>query len=313
MLGAAALVAGLAAMPASAAFPGNNGQIVFSSNRNGFFELYAMNPDGTGLRQITNLHDRVRGPWVSADGNHIVFHSTLSGGLQIWSINADGTNLQQLTSDAAQNSTPAWSPDGRHVAFDREAPGSFNTIYIMNADGTGQRQLTNRNCAAAVCQDDGGMSWSPDGTRLLYGTAVNCAVCLNQSGVGNLEIHVLDLRTMADSVLESEPFIPGVLLDTSRHPDWSPDGSAITFASTGSGSLQIWTMNADGSNQQQVTHGLTAANFSRFSPDGSKLVFEAVKDGGIEIHTINVSGSQDSDLTGNDANNIMPSWGPAGH
>jgi Tol biopolymer transport system component len=310
MFVAAAVALGTAAIPASAAFPGQNGRIVFSSNRSGFFELWSMNPDGSGLRQITHLQNSARGPWVSADGEHIAFHSTYSGSLQVWTIDSDGDNLRQLTS-VGQNNGPAWSPDGSQLVYTKKLPGLYNTIYIINADGTGERQITNLNCATTVCQDDGGISWSPDGTRLVYGTAVNCAVCLNQSGAGNLQIHVLDLRTMADTVLESEPFMAGVLLETSRHPDWSPDGNQITYASTRSGSLQIWTMNADGSNMDQVTHGLTAANFSRFSPDGSRLVFEAVKDGGIAIHVINVTGSQDSDLTGNAFRNIMPSWGPA--
>jgi Tol biopolymer transport system component len=117
-----------------------------------------------------------------------------------------------------------------------------------------------------------------------------------------------------DSVLESEAFDPNLVFNTSRHPDWSPDGTLITFASSRSGKLEIWTMNADGSSQFQVTTDPQSDNFSRFSPDGTKIVYQSLHDLGsslpTEIHVVDVDGRHEINLTADKSRNVQPSWGP---
>lgn len=309
---AAALIAGMASLPASAAFPGENGRIVFSSNLSGQFEIYSMNPDGSGVTQVTNVPPCSRGPSVSADGTKIVFHGAPTAdcavtSVQIYTVNTDGTGLTQLT-NGGYNVTAAWNPDGSKIAFVSNRTGTCQ-IWTMNADGSNQAPLTH-----FAAQGVGGVSWSPDGSRIAYGTAVTAPQCPGPNGalgVGNLEIHVMDADGKNDTTLESESFIPGMTFDTSRHPDWSPDGSQITYASTASGDLQIWVMNADGSGQTQVTHDPnTPENFSRFSPDGTKLVFQAASTQGVEIRVVNVDGSHETKLIDGKFRNIQPSWGP---
>ena len=301
LLAAAALALTMVAIPANAALPGDDGLIAFASSRTGHFEIFAMNPGGNHVIQLTAFNKRSRGPAISPDGQRIAFSSTLySSNLQIYVMNADGSNVTRLTFDAATDANPTWSPDGTRLAFESNQKG-YAQIFLISADGGATGQLTSGN------QDHEGPSWSPDGARIAYGTGVNCGDCTNQTGVGNLEVHVINVDGTGDQVLESEAFIAGIALNTSRHPDWLPDGSRITYASTRSGSLQIWVMNADGTAQTQVTNDPVSNNFPRFSPDGTKLVYQS----GAEIHVINPVGTGEKNLSNGAGPDVMPNWGPS--
>jgi TolB protein len=227
---AAAFAIGASAVPASAAFPGDNGKIVFSSNQSGFFELYSMFPDGSGLTQLTtpNQVPCSRGPWVSADGTRIAFHGNptqaCSGtNFQIYTVNADATGLTQLTF-GGYNVTPAWSPDGSKIAYvsNQTTDGSCQ-IFEIGASGGTPKQITYLGPEGL-----GGLSWSPDSTKIVYGTAASSVQCPGPNGalnVGNLEIHVMNASDGSNDVrLETDGAFVAGTLNTSRHPDWSPDG-----------------------------------------------------------------------------------------
>ncbi len=119
----AVAVAGLAVVglvgiggPAQAAFPGTNGRIVFDTAFSHRPQIFTINPDGTGLRQLTHVAKghAAGSPEFSPDGTRIVF--TIDG--QIWVMNADGSAQHQLTNQAGfVNQQPSWSPDGRKIVF----------------------------------------------------------------------------------------------------------------------------------------------------------------------------------------------------
>ena len=100
-------------------------------------------------------------------------------GHDIWLMNADGSGKRRLTSGAARDRVPSWSPDGRTIAFDRRRSRfgdlgdktSIHEIYVMNADGSGQRRLAR---IGAVGPQAGGVPplWSPDGTKIAFSRPV---------------------------------------------------------------------------------------------------------------------------------------------
>ena len=133
----------------------------------GCFNLYVVNSDGSGLRNLTSkLGGRIgAGPasdsaW-SPDGRMIAF-VRLNTRLGVYVVNADGSGVRNLTPKPMEAyAAPAWSPDGQKITFAGERSGS-SEIYLMNADGSGQRRLT-RNLAY-----DGDPAWSPDGQKITF-------------------------------------------------------------------------------------------------------------------------------------------------
>jgi Tol biopolymer transport system component len=108
--------------------------------------IYTMNPDGTGLTPLTTVpvDGRDSEPDWSPNGTAIAFDRyPASGSANIWKVNADGSGQQQLTTGGAV--FPSWSPDGTKIAFSRRSSNGFyaDDIFVMNADGTGQVDITN--------------------------------------------------------------------------------------------------------------------------------------------------------------------------
>ena len=114
-------------------------RIAFMSDRDGNFEIYVMNADGS--RQTRLTHDEADDslPVWSPDGR-IAFTSDRDGNFEMYVMNADGSSPTRLTANSADDALAAWSPDGR-IAFMSDRDGNFE-IYVMNADGSGQTRLT---------------------------------------------------------------------------------------------------------------------------------------------------------------------------
>jgi Tol biopolymer transport system component len=275
---------------AYAAFPGTNGRIAFDSTRNGNEDIYVMNPDGSGVTQLTFDPAPDSYPEWSADGRRIVFESQRDGNPEIYRMNADGSGQMRLTNNTDIDGAAAWSPDGTQIVFVSQRDGN-EEIYKMNANGLGQTRLTNHSGS------DTQPAWSPDGTKIAFER--------EQSGFA--QIFVMD--TAGSNLLQL------TFLYRNGGANWSPDGTQLTFHSDrecmGCGIFfDIYSMNADGSDQTRLTSDLARAELPAWSPDGAKIIFESASDGNYEIYVINADGTGQMNLTNNPAVDFRSSWGP---
>jgi len=125
-------------------------------------EIWQMNADGTGQRQIKGLEGGA--PEIMPDGR-LLFHSkgrfSKKAAAQISIANMDGSNVIQLTSDDTDNFNPKISPDGTQIAYLANRDGN-QEIYVMNVDGSNQTRLTKNRIR------DGDPAWSPDGSKVFF-------------------------------------------------------------------------------------------------------------------------------------------------
>jgi dipeptidyl aminopeptidase/acylaminoacyl peptidase len=145
----AATVLAAPGAPARAAFPGANGKIAFDSFRNGSFEVFAMDPDGSDPVNLTRNPASDSDPAWSPDGRLVAFTSDRDGNGEVYVLQADGTGQTRLTNNPAADFEPAWSPDGAHLAFTSNRDGNLE-VYVMNADGTGVTRLITNTVDLAV-------------------------------------------------------------------------------------------------------------------------------------------------------------------
>lgn len=130
---------------ASPAWSPDGTRLAFVSDRgaDGDAEIWLMNPDGTGLSQLTDNDDTVSdgSPDWSPDGTQIAFSTNRDQDFEIYIMDADGSNPSRLTTTAGQDAQPSWSPDGLQVVFlsDRDGNGE---IYRISTDGNGLINLT---------------------------------------------------------------------------------------------------------------------------------------------------------------------------
>ena len=92
-------------------------QLLYPSNRTGNNEIFLLNVDGSGAKNLTESKGSNTDPAWSPDGKKIAFVSDRNGTRDIYLMDADGKNVKQLTTDKGENRGPAWSPDGKMIAF----------------------------------------------------------------------------------------------------------------------------------------------------------------------------------------------------
>ena len=237
---------------ACTAVGGASRQIAFVSDRDGNFEIYLMNADGSSQTRLTNNPATDFQPAWSPDGKKIAFTSMA----EVYVMNADGSSPTRLTyssPDWDSASQAAWSPDGSKIALTRASSdyycdpdglcsGGYSTLVIsvINADGTGIHDLASGSGAA----------WSPDGTRIAFRGDGGINV-LNADGSGGRHV---------------------IAAIGGQHLAWSPDAAKIAFdGATYTSPLSapqwdIYILNADGSGTVRLTQGSGNNYFPAWRP-----------------------------------------------
>lgn len=253
-------------------------RILFESNRTGKTQLWIISADGTGERQLTNRDGDVSGQWAP-DGKSI-FYSVMirdtSWLYELWPdssrertigaftgrgpqlspaqtrvvydvgpwtashlvlTDGQGRGARQVTDDSLTVWRGVWSPNGRELAY-TVSKKSGMSVWVMNEDGSNPHQVTHLTPEEGRAQMP---AWHPDSHQLAFQANAN-------SPKGKSTLWLVNLQTTG--AREIAPHTEAFLDET---PSWFSDGRRVAFQSNRSGRMEIWTVNTDGSNLQQVT------------------------------------------------------------
>jgi TolB protein len=257
-------------------------QIAFVSNRSGNKEIWGMDYDGENQHQLTQLHTisltprwspdasriaftcyaqpgsstilsaqicvystltshliswpRFKGtnasPSWSPDGSQVMFMSSMLGNPELFITDSSGQRPKRLTYSNGANTSPSWNPKtGQQVAFVSDR-GGIPQLYTMNSDGSSQAKVDLPDMGYVIDP-----AWSPNGQLLAFSW---------RRPNGNYDIYVMEIVTRQLVELTRD-------VGRNERPSWAPDGRHLVFESTRTGTRQIWSMLADGTQARQLT------------------------------------------------------------
>ena len=145
-----------------------NGLVLYQQEVKGRVQLFTVRPDGSGRRQLTHGRtESLNGAW-SPDGRSIVFERDWADHAGVALMNADGSNVRDLTPTGLQGD-PTFTPDGKQIVFSPTQVDQYDSVWVMDADGSDQRELVAaRNYGAPKCGCDVDPTVSPDGKTITY-------------------------------------------------------------------------------------------------------------------------------------------------
>jgi Tol biopolymer transport system component len=230
----------------------SNGEIVFSDRgKDGYIHLYAVQPDGSGRRQITDFGTNDTDPVVSLDGRTIAFvHQLEDVGPAIATIPVQGGTVTWQSPEGLSAADPSWSPDGTRIAFVGQTSG-WSVLHVMRVNSADAQPLTSRLDAHTAEP-----TWSPDGTRIAFALRGRTGPW----GLASIRPDGTRLEPLATPVSDEDA------------PAWSPDGSRIAFMRPYRGQDGIWTMPATGGKARLVAYAATLEHDLAWAPDGSALL-----------------------------------------
>lgn len=279
------------------ALSGNATRVAFLSNSDPLgsnpqhrVQLFVVNRDGSGLRQLTQAAaGSVGAVSISDDGSRIAFtHAAdLTGanpdlGSEVFAINADGTGLRQLTNTPADfsSSSPALSGNGQRIAFQSNGnltggnADNQTEIFIVNWDGTGMRQLTTTRTLLGITGDPASMSpsISDDGVYIYFFS--NHSVLLAFPPI-NLDANYEIFRVKNDATgLRAITSTNILTVLACALPTVSGNANRIAYLELGFSSLALRVCDGTGGSQRTlVTYDLVFNGQADLSPDGSRVVF----------------------------------------
>ena len=278
--------------------------------------------------------------WVPG-GDSVVFadEESPSSGSRIFMCSVEACERQQLTQPGATfgDIAPALSPDGNQLAFVRRGSGAqLGQVFVQDLAGA---RPVGEPRAVTSDQLTSNVTWSHDGRSLIYASNK-----WSKSGLwrvaldgGEPEPILMNVRASRPSIdrdgkrlvfqltttdmniwrargpanddarSESQALISSTLVDSS--PQFSSDGSRITFISFRTGAPEVWIARSDGAEQTPLTTvDAPAVGSPRWSPTGDEIAFDTVRNGGYNISVVNVHDGRVRDITNDRSTNLRPSW-----
>ncbi len=278
--------------------------ILFVSERDGNWEIYLVQPDGSGLTRLTQAPQVDADPAWSPDGRRIAFRSRRDGSSDIFIMDADGTDPVNIVRDPGDSwddeFAPVWNPDGATLALftDRFQPPLGNCRTGAGAHHLAFMPVTggheNIREFDALPGEQVSFSWSPDGRYLAFSS--NCSGTVNR-------LYLWDRET--DRV---EKLTDG--LSNDLHPAWSHNGRYLAFTSNLEGNNDIYLLELASGTWTNLTAHPAKDTHPTWSPDDAQIAFTTNRDGNEEIYAMDADGLNPRNLTRHPARDFWPAWSP---
>ena len=285
-------------------------KIALASNRDGNWDIYLMNPDGSEVVNLTQHPATDYYPVWSPTGEQLLFVSNRDGPSSLYLMDADGANIRRVSDQILTRLRGAWAPDGGGIAYMR-----LDELYIATIDGKAITQL-----ATIDGKHTGDLAWSPDGTEIVF------RVFKDAGGEKGYELRIFDLQTRKEKTF---------LADVKKYPEkngpaWAPSGDKIALSlyqqpigeNIGENVFvidaddifdwrekeTIYVINRDGSELQRIVPKKgSKSTYPAWSPHGDTIIYQQKIQGLTQLFKINVTGGDPIQLT-DVGDNAVANW-----
>ena len=245
-------------------------------------DIFVANADGTDRRQLTSGPDTDFRPVWSPDGTAVAFESRRTD--LTWAVivaSADGRLQVTLADGLSEIGGISWSPNGHRIAFGAPTVSETRSddpydwrLYVAEADRPGVSLLGAPDVSGLA------PSWSPDGTRIAFKRVYPCC---GAGGEVSLWVMDADGTNAVRLSKEKELYSSAGGYDAFRNTTWSPDGKRLAYLADGvpppgddpvvNDAYDVYVINADGSDEKNITESPEEEYWASWSPDGSRIAF----------------------------------------
>ncbi|MAT99961.1 MAG: hypothetical protein CL608_22705 [Anaerolineaceae bacterium] len=277
--------------------------LVFTSERDGNWEIYRMDVDGGNVVRLTETEISEGGASWSPDGRSLAFWSRRDGNADIFVMGADGSNPRNMAPDPQENSFEEfytrWHPDGGSIAFfsNRFSNEGYSCVVhrvgfmVLNGGIQSMEPLPGH------VGNQETLDWSPDGDTVAFSSKA-----CGGTGV-NLQLFLWHIPDDAVTQLTKDEYI-------NAGPAFSHDGRFLAYHSFRDDNSEIILLDLASGEAVNLTNHPAKDSHPTWSPDDSQIAFVTDRDGNDEIYVMNVDGTSLQNLTHHPARDFEPQWSP---